>query len=287
MPTRRDFLNASLLFPVAGALLSGEPERSFSVFTLLRPTVLSVSPIGSARLHCATAWGRRVIEQRQRITLDRNDVPIAIAGPDGGRAPFLLEVPGVMRRSYYGRLHVARADETLLPVITMQCEIAAGSIAGAELATWAAPIDALAAQAVVSRSILIASKPRHKLADFCDTTHCQFLRSPAEPGSATARAIEQTAGTVLSQDGRPLIPLYSAACGGTTDAVIDRGQRYTSVNCEICRRNRTARRGHGWGLCQEGAVGLARLGWSWQAILHKYFPDATIERFSSSLRYYS
>lgn len=35
--------------------------------------------------------------------------------------------------------------------------------------------------------------------------------------------------------------------------------------------------GHGMGLCQRGAVGLAQQGDTWQAILHRYFPSATIQ----------
>ena len=34
--------------------------------------------------------------------------------------------------------------------------------------------------------------------------------------------------------------------------------------------------GHGMGLCQRGAAGLARQGVSWRDILHHYFPAALI-----------
>jgi stage II sporulation protein D len=34
--------------------------------------------------------------------------------------------------------------------------------------------------------------------------------------------------------------------------------------------------GHGMGLCQRGAVGLARQGASWRDILHRYFPAVLI-----------
>jgi peptidoglycan hydrolase-like amidase len=39
-----------------------------------------------------------------------------------------------------------------------------------------APFEALKAQAVVTRSSYVSARNRHPLFDFCDTTHCQFLR---------------------------------------------------------------------------------------------------------------
>jgi stage II sporulation protein D len=36
--------------------------------------------------------------------------------------------------------------------------------------------------------------------------------------------------------------------------------------------------GHGMGLCQRGSVGLAKQGDTWQQILQRYFPSATIQR---------
>jgi stage II sporulation protein D len=36
-------------------------------------------------------------------------------------------------------------------------------------------------------------------------------------------------------------------------------------------------RGHGVGLCQRGAVGMARSGQNFRAILTYYFPNTTIE----------
>jgi peptidoglycan hydrolase-like amidase len=67
---------------------------------------------------------------------------------------------------------------------------------------------------------------------------------------------------------------FSAACGGQTEAGLESGQQYISVQCEVCRQKGTARRGHGWGLCQEGAMRLAQDGLTWRAILAKYYPNA-------------
>ena len=167
--------------------------------------------------------------------------------------------------------------EYVVPVVAMDCEIAAGCIVGAELPITAAHFQALAAQAIVSRSVILGvNSPRHEVADFCDTTHCQFLRSPAERDSMTARAVKATSGYVLVSSAGIVAARYSAACGGHTESGFDNGHRYISVDCEVCREKGTARRGHGWGLCQEGAMELARQGLSWQAILGKYYPNASV-----------
>ena len=34
--------------------------------------------------------------------------------------------------------------------------------------------------------------------------------------------------------------------------------------------------GHGVGLCQDGALALAKKGWDWRAILRFYFPDLNL-----------
>src|ERR1039458_7897639 len=50
-----------------------------------------------------------------------------------------------------------------------------------------APSEALKALAVAARSYFVAGKGRHRDFDFCDTTHCQFLREAPE-GNKIGRA---------------------------------------------------------------------------------------------------
>lgn len=276
--TRRKLIRAAGCVCVAGNLRAQtSTTRSFWLFKLLNPASLAISPFGTARLHCATAEKEWIVEGDQSVTITPDMRPVRITGPAGQPVSCLLEVPNVIRRNYFAVFDVRGDGCVVLPVVTMDCEIAASCIIGAELPVYAAPLAALAAQAVVSRSVLFAvTKPRHGFADFCDTTHCQFLRSPAPPSSIAARAVRETAGLGLFQRGQVMLARYSAACGGKTEAGIDHGREYVSVSCEICRDGHIERRGHGWGLCQEGAIGLGRLGWSWRAILTKYYPNANV-----------
>jgi stage II sporulation protein D len=213
----------------------------------------------------------------------------------------------------------------------MDRETAVASIVAAEM-TADAPIEALKAQAVATRSFLLAGSGRHTGFDFCDTTHCQFLRSPPATASAAARATRATEGLVLEYDQKPLAAMYASRCGGRTHSLSELGMGgkggypYFAVSCAACRRyplrwqshiptgpepkagNEAARLatarqwgwgalpgndfratrdgdgwrvegqgvGHGVGLCQFGAEGMARGGAGFRAILAHYFPNTSV-----------
>ena len=251
----------------------------------------------------------------------------------GGDANFILTVPGKLHRRYYGRLRLTSQGGELLPVVEMELETAVASVVAAE-SPPDAPLEALKAQAVVSRSYLVAGGPRHANADFCDTTHCQFLRTPPALDTPAARATQETRGSVLAWRAKPFAAMYTASCSGRTRSLAEVGMTardypYFPVVCERCRRSpqrwsshlsepaaadlktgneaqriKTGRslgwnavpsntftvqhgpkaaeltgsgRGHGVGLCQRGAAGMAREGQDFRAILAHYFPNTTIE----------
>jgi SpoIID/LytB domain protein len=83
-------------------------------------------------------------------------------------------------------------------------------------------IEALKAQAVVSRTFALKNLGRHSQQgyDFCSTTHCQ--RYAAKQASARAehlyeRAVAETSGQVLVDDRGNLVDAYfHASCGGAT-----------------------------------------------------------------------
>ncbi|MDQ2839814.1 MAG: hypothetical protein M3Y72_01990, partial [Acidobacteriota bacterium] len=107
-------------------------------------------------------------------------------------------------------------------------------------------------------------------------THCQFLRSPGCENSPAGCATATTKKIVLANEVAIFPARYSAACGGSTEAGERDGYLYQSVQCLIRRERGARRRGHGWGLCQEGAMELARRDYSWRAIVRAYFPNATL-----------
>jgi SpoIID/LytB domain protein len=83
-------------------------------------------------------------------------------------------------------------------------------------------IEALKAQAVVSRAFALKNLGRHAREgyDFCSTTHCQRFTFPKAKGAikgAARRAVEETAGVVMSDKLGNIVDAYfHAACGGMT-----------------------------------------------------------------------
>ncbi len=281
--TRRQAITAMSALLLGGRARGAVAEdvNSFWVFGLLKPKFLKILPSGSSRLHCGGPSGVRVIEGGESLSVDVASAPLRISGFDGEAVACILEIPGILRRRYFGTLEIRARGEILVPVVFMQRETAVESIVAAELPVSSAPFTAFAAQAVVARSFIAATTaPRHAEADFCDTTHCQFLRSPAASGSSVAKAIRETGDSIIACSGRPVPVLYSAACGGHTENRDEDKYVYRSVRCEICERDKLARRGHGLGLCQEGAMGFAREGWTWREILSKYYPGTSVRQLT-------
>jgi peptidoglycan hydrolase-like amidase len=153
------------------------------------------------------------------------------------------------------------------------------------------------AQAVVSRSYYTAGHGRHAGFDFCDTTHCQFLREPPPAQSPAAIAAAHTRGLALFYRDAPLAAMFSASCGGRTRSLEDPpadGYPYFAVECPYCRRGPRVRcsycdpkapgAGHGFGLCQTGAKGMAAEGATFREILSRYFPNTSLAQAAAHLR---
>jgi stage II sporulation protein D len=104
-------------------------------------------------------------------------------------------------------------------------------------------IEALKAQAIAARSFYFASPARHHGYQFCDTTHCQFLRAPPKHTGAAAAAVAATRGQTLRYSNTPLAAMFSSSCGGQTRTLAeagmidDDGYPYYAVQCEACRKS--------------------------------------------------
>lgn len=159
----------------------------------------------------------------------------------GGPTDFIVAVPGKISRRYSGTLQVEPRTNELIVIVIMGMEIAVASIVAAESPPHA-PMESLKAQAVATRSFLMAGKGRHMSFDFCDTTHCQFLRSPPPPASHAFQAALATQGLVLAYRDTVFAAMYSASCGGRTHSLEElgiaaRGYPYFAVRCDYCHRH--------------------------------------------------
>jgi stage II sporulation protein D len=152
---------------------------------------------------------------------------------------FVLSVPGKITRHYQGILEIKPSAGNLIAIVTMDRETAIASVVAAESAPDI-PLEALKAQAVATRSYFVASRGRHRDFDFCDTTHCQFLREPPSPESPAAKAVAATRDLVLAYDSRPVAAMYTRSCSGHTHTPAELGlpsgrYPYFPVECKYCR----------------------------------------------------
>ena len=235
-----------------------------AVFVLFHPVELQVAPVGGQALVIQSSRGSAVLESGSMARLGAGARVTARGGKD---ADFILSVPGRIERRFHGTLEVRGGRKELVAVVVMDREIAVASAVAAE-SPPGAPIEEMKAQAVVSRSFYAAAHERHHGFDYCDTTHCQFLRQPPAPADLAFQATAATRGLVLTSHGATLAALYSANCGGHTES------RYPhdSVDCPV----RGPREGHGIGLCQRGAAAMAAQGADFRTILRHYYPNTAV-----------
>ena len=163
---------------------------------------------------------------------------LTVTGRKGEPSDFILAVPEKITRHYHGTLKIEPSAGSLIAIITMDRETAVASVVAAE-STPQTPPEALKAQAVAARSYLVASRGRHGEFDFCDTTHCQFLREPPAPTTAAAQAVAATRGLVLAYESHPIAALYTRSCSGHTRTPTEVGLAgaaypYYSVDCKHC-----------------------------------------------------
>ncbi len=166
---------------------------------------------------------------------------INVTARGGGSDDFILEIPGKIKRRYHGTLTVRPSAYDLLSLVILDLETAVASVVAAEAAPDT-PLEALKAYAIAARSYFIAGRGRHMSFDFCDTTHCQFLRTPPPPDSLAAQAAEATQGMVITYKSMPFAAMYTRSCSGQTRTPVQVGMpsaaySYYSVDCEHCRQH--------------------------------------------------
>lgn len=213
-------------------------EGSALVLHAGRRTLVLEKSSGIDVAHIRLSGDTMVVEAASQIV---HAYSIQVASRQSGPADFTLSIPGKITRRYRGTLDLKSDFGALLAVVSMDLETAVASVVAAESAPDT-PLEALKAQAVAARSYLIGAKGRHLDFDFCDTTHCQFLRNPPAPGTPVAHAVAETRSLVLSYQSEPVAAMYTRSCSGRTRTPADvglpgAGYPYYSVDCKHCREH--------------------------------------------------
>ena len=243
----------ALILLVPGACAAG--DLRIGVFGLFHPQRLVISSLPAQTVILSAGTHQIILSEGGRavVDLEGNHVRVRIndeslvaaeahvADRTGKGTDFLLSVPGRITRRFRGKLAVKCQTNELVAVVEMELETAVASAVTAESAPGA-PLEALKAQAVATRSYYVASPSRHEQVDFCDTTHCQFLREAPSPNSLPAQAAAATGGLVLLYDGATLPALFTGSCGGRTRTLAEIGLApapypYFSVACNYCLKH--------------------------------------------------
>jgi peptidoglycan hydrolase-like amidase len=247
---------AFLAFILASSLATAQDVR-VGVFGLFHPRQLAVSaPAGSA-LVVHIAGKSLVLEESSGVNIADIRVggdnvvvrvgthifraaKITVTSRNGGPADFNLAIAGKITRHYRGALEVKPDSRSLSAVATMDLETAVASVVAAEGAVDTPP-EALKALSVAARSYFVAGKGRHRDFDFCDTTHCQFLREAPASNTVAAQAVAATRGLVIAYQSQPFVAMYTRSCSGRTLTPAELGlpsaaYPYYSVDCKYCRQ---------------------------------------------------
>jgi len=128
-----------------------------------------------------------------------------------------VKLRGVERR-YRGSMRAEVKDGEIAFLNLVEPEDYLRGVIGSELTE--ASLEALKAQAVVSRTWALASRGRHEEFgyDLCDLTHCQVYRGRSGESVVTDRAVAQTRGQVLRFRGALLATSFHSTCGGKTSS---------------------------------------------------------------------
>jgi stage II sporulation protein D (peptidoglycan lytic transglycosylase) len=251
-PALQSFIYALALILSATATPARAARVRIGVFTLFHPKVLTFAPGPGHALIVRGGKSSVVLEDGASVqcrivqsTIEcragerlLSATAIQASGRGDSDEDFTLSVPGKIVRNFHGKLEILAEGAELVPVVNMELEVAVASAVAAESPPLA-PLPALEAQAVVTRSYYAAAPHRHQLFDFCDTTHCQFLRGAPAAGSLASQAAAITRGLVLFYRGATVPALFSASCGGRTRTPREIGMHangypYFSVRCQAC-----------------------------------------------------
>jgi stage II sporulation protein D (peptidoglycan lytic transglycosylase) len=229
---------------------------TIGVFTLFHPRQLIVRTSGTGALSISCGEEHFSLEKSfglsaMHVTLNGDGVLVTdgvhsakcrrvfVTDRQNGAVDFELVVPSRIKRKYHGTLEIRSIGSGLLAVISMDLETAVASVVAAEV-TAETPVEAMKAQAVAARSYFVAARGRHRGFDFCDTTHCQFLREVPAANSTAMKATNATRGLVLAYESRPFAAMYTRSCNGTTQTPAQvqlpaGAYPYFSVACSYCR----------------------------------------------------
>jgi stage II sporulation protein D len=157
-----------------------------------------------------------VTERYERLPLPLDGVWLRPAGE-------LTTLQGKGR--YRGKIEVfPNAQGRLTVVNTLDLETYLRGVVPREMGAWEYPsLEALKAQAVAARTYAVANRGKRAADgfDMGDTVADQVYGGRDGEQALTDRAVQETEGLFATHDGKPILALFMADCGGHTTDVAD------------------------------------------------------------------
>src|SRR5262249_53101516 len=132
--------------------------------------------------------------------------------------PWQVSIPGQDKLALSYPLEIRTRNGGLALTVAVPLEEYVSAALAGESAVFHSD-QALAAMAVVARTYAVRFEGRHRSEgyDFCETTHCQDIRSSAVT-ERLRRSAEATESELLWFEGSPAATFYAKDCGGATEA---------------------------------------------------------------------
>ena len=166
---------------------------------------------------------------------------LVVVGEDGATmraetlrlVPLDLEPVRVGGKAVRGELQFVPGSAGVTVINVVNLEEYLRGVVPAEMGPRSFPdLEALKAQAVAARTYAVAHLGQHAAEgyDLCDSQACQVYEGAGAEHPLTDRAVQETAGEILTFQGRPVDAMYQSTCAGhTEDAAAlfpDRAQPY-------------------------------------------------------------
>ena len=203
---------------LATASLAQQPDVRVHLLSLYRLSEVRIEPVHGTTVILTAGLSERSLNSEFNVRARGGSVAgSGLAGPTLGlNGDFRVVTQSTPAQHVRGALEISARNDTLIMVAVIPVELYVADVLEGETA-GEMPAEALKALAVAIRSYTSRFRERHKEEgfDFCDTTHCQFMR--LNPRPAVVSAVEQTGGELLWDRGTPLAAYYHKDCGGRTE----------------------------------------------------------------------
>jgi stage II sporulation protein D len=195
-----------------------QPDVRVRLLSLYRLSGVKVQTVPGAKVEWGMNSAHGEFRSKSEVHAHGNSVEA------GGQIASKLTLSGDFRifaehasvERIHGTAEISAKDSVLQIVVLMPVDQYVATVLQGETA-GNMPSEALKAMAVTIRSYTTRFRERHKEEgfDFCDSTHCQYLRLDVQP--AVLDAVNMTAEELLWDRGTPLAAYYHKDCGGRTE----------------------------------------------------------------------